>query len=280
MKGFAMSDFVCQSPASLFSLSFGIHHSVFTTQGLLGNRGLHLQNKQHVTLSVLLPSCQLPFLLVAMTAWGKLLKPNIAPAQIHMRAQQMRVGGMCVFHYKDCKTVSPRCRRCCCCCSAQGLFQVQADCRAADNPTVNMTDSMDLTYCLAGPWLLVLCLCPSFLSLSLSLSLSLCNDSYMPLYAQTQTDSWLDDFWRCRESASAHTSSIVVWAQQVLATSLLLSSVLLVLECTVLQTQLKKKTHEYIIKLLSFVWQQCLSYLSSWICPFIKFLCFVQLFLL
>lgn len=163
-----------------------------------------------------------------------------------MRTQRMRVGGMCVFHYKDSKTVSPCC--CCCCCSAQGLFQVHADFRAADNPTVTVTDCVELMYAWPGTG------CPLSLSLQLSVSvlvsLSLCHDSYVPLYAQTQTDSWLDDFWLRRESASAHASSVVVWAQQVLATSLLLSSVLCVrvLECTVLQTQLKRKNHVYIGK--------------------------------
>ncbi len=164
-----------------------------------------------------------------------------------MRAQRMRVGGICVFHYKDSKTVSPWC----CCCSAQGLFQVQADFRAADNPTVTTTDYVELMYAwpeTACPLSLSLQLSVSLL-LSLCLSLPLCHDSYVPLYAQTQTDSWLDDFWLRRESASAHASSVVVWAQQVLATSLLLSSVLcvLVLECTVLQTQLKKNNLVYIV---------------------------------
>lgn len=54
----------------------GTHHSVFTTRDFSGNRGLHLQNKQRVGPVVLLPSCQLPFLLVAMTAIGKLLEPK------------------------------------------------------------------------------------------------------------------------------------------------------------------------------------------------------------
>ena len=56
----------------------------------------------------------------------------------------MRVGEICVFHYKDSKTVSPWCRRRRR--SAQGLFQVQADFRAADNPTVTPTDYVELMY--------------------------------------------------------------------------------------------------------------------------------------
>lgn len=136
--------------------------------------------------------------------------------------------------------------------------------RAVDNPTVFTIDYVWI--CTSDLRLLVLCLCLcSFPSPSLSHSLthSLCHDSYVPLYAQTQTDSWLDDFWLRRESASAHASSVVVWAQQVLATSLLLSSVLcvLVLECTVLQTQLKKKKqHKYLVcfgKFLNFILEQC-----------------------
>lgn len=45
-----------------------------------------------------------------------------------------------MLRYKDSKTVS-LCSR-----SAQGLFQVQADVRAADNPTVTTTDSVELVY--------------------------------------------------------------------------------------------------------------------------------------
>lgn len=154
----------------------------------------------------------------------------------------MRVGGICVSHYKGSKTVSLWCR---CCHSALGLFQVQECC--SELLTIRL--SPRLTTCeyarLTWDYLSsVFVSAASRLPPCLTHSLSLCHDSYVPLYAQTQTDSWLDDFWLRRESASAHASSVVVWAQQVLATSLLLSSVLcvLVLECTVLQTQLKKNT--------------------------------------
>ena len=40
----------------------------------------------------------------------------------------------------DSKTVSS------CCCSAKGLYQVQTDFRAADSPTVTVTDSGELMY--------------------------------------------------------------------------------------------------------------------------------------
>lgn len=68
--------------------------------------------------------------------------------------------------------------------SVLGLFQVQADFRAADNPTVTTTDCVELMY--ARPETA----CPLSLSpAALSPSFSLCHDSYVPPNAQTQTDS-------------------------------------------------------------------------------------------
>lgn len=119
-----------------------------------------------------------------------------------------------------------------------------------DNPTVTTSDYVELIYA----WLENAR--PLSLSLQLSASLTLCHDSYVPLYAQTQTDSWLHDFWLRRESASAHATSVVVWAQQVLAIFLPLSSVL----CSnvLWQSQLKKTTTNKQKKNPENIWTVCL----------------------
>lgn len=155
-----------------------------------------------------------------------------------------RVGGIRVFHYKDSKSVSLWH-------SAVQLGVYFKFILSFDNPTVTTSDYVELIY--AWPENVR----PLSLSLQLSASLTLCHDSYVPLYAQTQTDSWLHDFWLRCESASAHATSVVVWAQQVLAIFLPLSSVLCVavLECTVAESVAKKQQTK---KTPENIWTVCL----------------------
>lgn len=143
----------------------------------------------------------------------------------------MRFGGICALHYKDSKTVS-LCSR-----SAQGLFQVQADVRAADNPTVTTTD------CGARVWLTRHWLCSFFVSAAFCDSFSLfhcalCHDSYMPRSVRPNTDRFMTGWFLAMLWVSLSTCLLRSGVGSASAgASLLLSSVLLVPEWTVLQTR-------------------------------------------
>lgn len=81
-----------------------------------------------------------------------------------MRAEKMRVGGICVFHYKDSKSVSPRR-------SSVQLRVYFEFSPTSDNPTVSTTDSVELMSDNVCPLSLSLQFSVSLL-VSLSLSLS------------------------------------------------------------------------------------------------------------
>lgn len=104
---------------------------------------------------------------------------------------------------------------------------------ASDNPTVTETDSAKLMHV----WQRL-----SFVFVSASLFLSWLIRASVRTNRQTH-DSMISGLQR--ESASAHATSVVVWAQQVLDISLLLSSVLRVLECAVLHAPVETKTSHW-----------------------------------
>lgn len=232
MKGFAMSDFVCQSLAGLFSLWNAI--APWDTPLSLHHLGTSQEQRAaSAEQTACRPRCLTTILPTALSA-GCHDSMGKTPETKHRSSSKTPGHRKWGWEKSVCfttKTVK-LCHPTAAAAQLRVYFKFRLTSERADNPTVNTADSVDLVY--AWP------MTTRPLS-QLSVSPSLSHDSYAPLYAQTQTDSWLDDFWLCRESASARTSSVVVWAQQVFATSLLLSSVLLVLECTVLQTQLKQK---------------------------------------
>lgn len=85
-----------------------------------------------------------------------------------MRAEKMRVGGICVFHYKDSKSVSPR----------RSSVQLRVYFKfspTSDNPTVSTTDSVELMSDNVCPLSLSLQFSVSLLvSLSLSVMTHMC----------------------------------------------------------------------------------------------------------